>query len=148
MHTLAKSSPVLVSRSFLIQGSLALAMYSLMLVAAATFVQPLPDRVDAAVLDASVSVPMSPSLRSPEESASHRSGKTTVLTGTLVKGASDWMLRLPSGAVYRLDESSDAERVKASGFAGKPVSVTGRVEEAGKLIHVDKVADKGTDNRS
>jgi Protein of unknown function (DUF5818) len=123
------------SRALLIQGGLALGMYGLMLVAAATFVQPLPDRVDAAsIIDNSLPAP---SLQRPEMSARRQSTET--VTGTLVQSASELTLRLPSGAVYRLEEPSEAARSKAAEFAGKPVSVTGKVEEAARLIHVEKV---------
>jgi hypothetical protein len=125
------------SRAFVIQSGLALAMYGLMLVAAATFVQPLPDRVNAAsIIDSGLP---GPSLQRPEMSSGQRQSRQTVVTGTLEQSASELTLRLPSGAVYRLQESSDAARTLAAGFAGKPVSVTGKVEEAARLIHVEKV---------
>jgi hypothetical protein len=122
----------------------------MMLLAAAMFVQPQPDRVEAAIAQDSVPVAvepvdhpsMSPSLQRPEMSVEHRKAATTVMTGTIVMSDSELVLRLPSGNEYRLEEMSDTERTLAASYAGKPVNVTGRVEDSGrlgKLIHVQTV---------
>ena len=62
--------------------------------------------------------------------------KTAVYTGTIVKQGSGFLLRAPSGTVYRLDDPS-----KAQPFAGMPVKVTGKLDQAVKLIHVEKIEE-------
>ena len=51
--------------------------------------------------------------------------KSKVFTGTIAKDGDDFVLRVSSGGVYKLD---DAER--ASSFEGKAVKVTGQLDES------------------
>ncbi len=61
--------------------------------------------------------------------------KAVVVTGTIVKSGSDFVLKDPSGTVYRLDAPEKAEP-----FEGKSVKVTGQLDAANAtLIHVDAI---------
>jgi hypothetical protein len=62
--------------------------------------------------------------------------KAAVFTGTIIRHGSDFVLRDQSGTVYRLDAPSKAER-----YEGKPVKVTGKLEEAARLIHADTIEE-------
>ena len=63
------------------------------------------------------------------------SAKSTTFTGTVVKEGEQYVLRDPSGVVYKMDDSS-----RAQSFEGKTVKVTGRLDADTKLIHVDTIA--------
>jgi hypothetical protein len=60
--------------------------------------------------------------------------KSTSFAGTIVKDGSSFVLRDSSGTVYQLDAQD-----KAQPFEGKPVKVTGLLEETAKLIHVEAI---------
>ena len=60
--------------------------------------------------------------------------KSASFTGTIVKDGSSFVLRDSSGTVYQLDAQD-----KAQPFEGKPVKVTGMLEESAKLIHVEAI---------
>lgn len=68
--------------------------------------------------------------------ASPDAGKPAVFTGTIVQLGSSFLLRGSAGTVYRLDDSSRAQR-----FAGLPVKVTGKLDPALKLIRVDRIEE-------
>jgi hypothetical protein len=60
--------------------------------------------------------------------------KSATFTGTVVRNGEQFVLRNASGTIYRLDS---AARVQP--FEGKAVKVTGRLDEAAKLIHIDSI---------
>jgi hypothetical protein len=62
--------------------------------------------------------------------------RSAVYSGTIVTHGSGFVLRQPSGAVYHLDDPSQAQR-----FAGKPVKVTGKLDQAGILLHIEKIEE-------
>jgi len=64
-------------------------------------------------------------------------GQTTAastFTGTVVKNGEQYMLRDSSGQIFGLDDSS-----KAQPFEGKPVKVTGELDQQAKVIHVENI---------
>jgi hypothetical protein len=63
-------------------------------------------------------------------------GKPAIFAGTIVQLGSTFLLRGSSGAVYRLDDTSRAQR-----FAGLPVKVTGKLDPTLKLIRVEKIEE-------
>jgi hypothetical protein len=65
--------------------------------------------------------------------------KTFVVTGTIIKSGSDFVLKDAKGIVYRLDAQD-----KAAPFENKPVKVTGKLEPAASenqtaMLHVDAI---------
>lgn len=61
--------------------------------------------------------------------------QSSTFTGTIVKDGELFVLKAPSGDIYKLDDSS-----KAQPFEGKPVKVTGKlVDSDAKLIHVENI---------
>ncbi len=57
--------------------------------------------------------------------------KSTTFTGTVVKDGDGYILRDSSGQMYKLDNPESAKA-----YEGKPVKVTGELDEQAKLIHV------------
>jgi hypothetical protein len=115
------------------QTGLALLFFTLMLGVAMRGMQPSPESVVSAAYQepqppASSNVPPDQSRPDP------KAGKAVVMVGTIVKDASDFVLREQSGKVYRLDAPSKAKR-----FEGKSVKVTGKLDENSGLIHVDEI---------
>jgi hypothetical protein len=70
------------------------------------------------------------------QEASASAASSAVFTGTIVKQDSGFLLREASGMTYQLDDPSTAQA-----FAGKSVKVTGKMDRAVKLIHVEKVEE-------
>lgn len=62
--------------------------------------------------------------------------KTAVFTGTIVQQGPAFLLRQSAGMVYKLDDSSRAQR-----FAGLPVKVTGKLDPMLKVIRVEKIEE-------
>jgi hypothetical protein len=60
--------------------------------------------------------------------------KSATLSGTIVKDRANFVLRDSGGNIYQLDDSAMAEP-----FAGKPVKVTGTLQESARLIHVQAI---------
>ena len=60
--------------------------------------------------------------------------QSKVFTGTVVKSGSAYVLRDSSGQVYKLDNPQSAKP-----YAGKPVKVTGQLDEQAMLIHVESI---------
>jgi uncharacterized protein YdeI (BOF family) len=58
----------------------------------------------------------------------------STFSGTVVKNGEQYMLRDSSGQIFGLDDSS-----KARPFEGKPVKVTGQLDEQAKVIHVENI---------
>jgi hypothetical protein len=122
------------------QAMLSLLAFVLLLGAAAKAVQP---RVEAdAALDptvASAAVVQEPQQPQPNPvmqatNPEEKPGKVAVFTGTIVKNGSDFVLRDESGKVYRLDAPS-----RAKPYEGRPVKITGKLEENARLIHMDSI---------
>jgi hypothetical protein len=65
-----------------------------------------------------------------------KEAKAVALTGTIVKTGSDFVLRDPSGTVYRLDAPE-----KVQPFEGKSVKVTGKLEADNNLVHVKSIEE-------
>ena len=63
-----------------------------------------------------------------------QANKSVVVTGTIVKNGSDFVLKDSSGTVYRLDTPEKAEP-----FDGKSVKVTGKLEASSNLLHVESI---------
>jgi hypothetical protein len=57
-------------------------------------------------------------------------------SGTVVRDSSGFELRGQSGELYHLDDP-----YKAEAFAGKSVKVTGKLDQAAKLIHVERIEE-------
>ena len=66
-------------------------------------------------------------------------GQLALFAGTIVQNGSSFLLRGPSGAVYRLDDSTRAHR-----FAGLAVKVTGKLDSTLKVIRVEKIEETRT----
>lgn len=67
--------------------------------------------------------------------------KAVVLTGTIVKDGSDFVLKDSGGTVYKLDAPD-----KAAKFVGKAVKVTGQLEQAENqppILHVQAIEPVG-----
>jgi hypothetical protein len=64
--------------------------------------------------------------------------KAVVLTGTIIKNGSDFVLKDAQGTVYRLDAQD-----KAAPFENKAVKVTGKLEQVAEnqvaMVHVDAI---------
>jgi hypothetical protein len=61
--------------------------------------------------------------------------KAVVVTGTIIKSGSDFVLKDPSGTVYGLDAPE-----KVAPFEGKSVKVTGHLDAANAtLLHVEAI---------
>jgi hypothetical protein len=65
--------------------------------------------------------------------------KSLVVTGTIVKNGSDFVLKDEKGTIYRLDAQD-----KAAPFENKSVKVTGKLEQATNenqlaILHVDAI---------
>lgn len=63
-----------------------------------------------------------------------QAAKDVVVTGTIVKSGSTFVLRDSSGAVYKLDAQD-----KAGPFEGKTVKITGKLDAAAKLLHIEAI---------
>jgi hypothetical protein len=112
------------------QGVLSLVAITAMLGYAAHALQVVPPQPFTAYVQDGQAQPATPR----EEAAT--AAKSEVYTGTVVKHGSGFLLRGSSGAVYRLDDPSKAQR-----FAGKSVRVTGKLDETLKLIRVEKIEE-------
>lgn len=55
-------------------------------------------------------------------------------TGTVLKSGSQYVLRDASGQIYKLDDPESAKP-----YQGKPVKVTGQLDEQAMLIHVQSI---------
>lgn len=69
------------------------------------------------------------------------SAQRAAYTGTVVQLGSGFLLRDPAGTVYQLDDASLDDASKAQAFAGKSVKVTGRLDQMGQLIHVERIEE-------
>jgi hypothetical protein len=65
-----------------------------------------------------------------------QAAKAVVITGTIAKNGSSFVLRDSSGTVYQLDAQD-----KAQPYEGKSVKVTGKLEAATNLLHVDTIEE-------
>ena len=70
---------------------------------------------------------------------SKATSKALVVTGTIVKSGSDFVLKDDKGTIYRLDAQD-----KAAQFENKSVKVTGKLEQADNanqiaMLHVDAI---------
>jgi hypothetical protein len=111
------------------QGVLSLVAITAMLGYAAYALQLAPqESIAAYAQDRQVAVVPQPTDLNPARSA--------VYSGTIVTHGSGFVLRQPSGAVYHLDDPTQAQR-----FAGKPVKVTGKLDQAGILLHIEKIEE-------
>jgi len=61
-------------------------------------------------------------------------GQMQAFRGTVVREGSDYLLRDLTGAKYRLDASGSAQA-----YEGRPVKVSGQLEESARLIHVQEI---------
>lgn len=69
-----------------------------------------------------------------KEKPDEPAAKTVVVTGTIVKKGSDYILRDPAGSEYLLDAPEKAEP-----FDGASVRVTGMLEANTNLLHVESI---------
>lgn len=74
-----------------------------------------------------------PQTQQPDQEKPNKA-KASTFTGTIVKRDGNYVLRDSSGAIYRLDNASRAEP-----FAGKSVTVTGKLDPQTKTIHVESI---------
>lgn len=127
------------NRAIIAQGGLALLTFTLLLGAAARALQPQPSLTEQngmSILQEPSPKP-TPDPQQPDPSRRDPDGdKSSVFTGTIVKNGSDFVLRDQTGKVFRLDAPSKAEP-----FEGKPVKVTGKLEETARLIHVESIEE-------
>jgi hypothetical protein len=121
--------------SFTAQGALSLFAISIFLGYAAHAVQPQPERSAAFYAQEPTPKPATPDQVQPTQ-PDQNAAKSTVITGTIVKDGSSFVLRASSGEVYKLDTPDKAQQ-----FEGKSVKVTGKLEESAKLIHVENIEE-------
>jgi hypothetical protein len=112
------------------QGILSLVAIAMMLGYAAHALHLVPQQSVAA------SVQDRPPAISATQQADPDAGKPAIYAGTIVQLGSTFLLRGSSGAVYRLDDPSRAQR-----FAGLPVKVTGNLDPTLKVIRVVKIEE-------
>jgi hypothetical protein len=79
-------------------------------------------------------MPGQPALHSQRSEISQQNTKPVAVSGTIVKNGSDFVLKEPSGTVYRLDDPEKPEP-----FEGKSVTVTGQLDADSSLIHVESI---------
>jgi uncharacterized protein YdeI (BOF family) len=75
----------------------------------------------------------------PDQAQSKAKSQTLIVTGTIVKNGSDFVLKDDKGTIYRLDAQD-----KAAQFENKSVKVTGKLEPAASenqiaMLHVDAI---------
>jgi len=75
----------------------------------------------------------------PQQEQSKAKEQALVVTGTIVKNGSDFVLKDDKGTIYRLDAQD-----KAAQFENKSVKVTGKLEQADNanqiaMLHVDAI---------
>ena len=70
----------------------------------------------------------------PQQQQQQDQAQSTTFTGTVVKEGDNYVLRDSSGAMYKLDDAS-----RAKPFEGKPVKVTGQLDEQANVIHVESI---------
>jgi len=70
----------------------------------------------------------------PQPQQQQDQSQSTTFTGTVVKEGDNYVLRDSSGAMYKLDDAS-----RAKPFEGKPVKVTGQLDEQANVIHVESI---------
>jgi hypothetical protein len=75
----------------------------------------------------------------PDQAQSKAKPQALVVTGTIVKNGSDFVLKDDKGTIYRLDAQD-----KAAQFENKSVKVTGKLEQADTanqiaMLHVDAI---------
>ena len=75
-----------------------------------------------------------PAQAQPQQQPDQGQTKPTTFTGTVVKNGHYYVLRDSSGAIYKLD---DPDRAKH--FEGRPVMVTGELDQQLKVIHVESI---------
>jgi Protein of unknown function (DUF5818) len=114
------------------QGVLSMAAIAVMLGYAAHAMQIVPEQPTAAYAEQRQ---VQPPPAGPLEAAA-KAAKTTALIGTVVRNGPGFLLQDSLGAVYRLDDPSKAQR-----FAGKPVKVTGKLDETVKLLHIETIEE-------
>jgi hypothetical protein len=73
-----------------------------------------------------------PQQAQPDPSEDKAQSKT--FTGTVVKSGAAYVLRDSSGQVYKLDNTESAKP-----YEGKPMKVTGQLDEQAMLIHVESI---------
>ncbi len=80
--------------------------------------------------------PGQPPTNSPQQQPDtpQEGAKAVVVTGTIFKNGSDFVLKDSSGTVYELDSPEKAEP-----FEGKSVKVTGQLDTNARLIHVESI---------
>jgi Protein of unknown function (DUF5818) len=122
------------------EGLLALLTFSLMLGVAARSLQSQPDASpspkDTAVVLAQQEPQSNPTQKPDAPGNGAQAENSAVFTGTIIKNGSDFVLRDESGTVYTLDARSKAQQ-----YAGKPVKVTGRLEDNARRIHVESIEE-------
>jgi Protein of unknown function (DUF5818) len=69
-----------------------------------------------------------------QEMPQTQTNKVATFSGTIVKTGDSYSLRDSSGAVYRLDDSSQASK-----FEGKDVKVVGQLDPQTHTIHVSSI---------
>ena len=119
---------------FTAQGVLSLFAIAVLVGYAANAMRPLPET--SMELNVSGAQAQSESSAPTQGSAAFNpaTARVATLSGMIIKDQSKFVLRDSAGLVYQLDDSSKAEP-----FAGKPVRVTGTLEEAARLIHVQDI---------
>jgi len=60
--------------------------------------------------------------------------KSKTFTGTIVRSGEEFLLRDSAGLMYKLDDSEHAKQ-----FEGKPVKVTGQLDQQAMVIHVEAI---------
>jgi hypothetical protein len=105
-------------------------------VAPATSARAMPPQPTALVQEA---VPPQPQQNPSQPDQSKAKEQALVVTGTIVKNGSDFVLKDDKGTIYRLDAQD-----KAAPFENKSVKVTGKLEQADNanqtaMLHVDAI---------
>ena len=66
--------------------------------------------------------------------AEARQAEQMVLHGAILRDGAQLILRDSSGAIFHLDDFQQADD-----FVGKTVTVTGRLEAASRVIHIERI---------
>jgi hypothetical protein len=79
--------------------------------------------------------PDQPPQAQPEQpDPSQGQAQSRTFSGTVVKAGEAYVLRDSSGQIFKLDNSANAKP-----YEGKPVKVTGQLDEQAMLIHVESI---------
>jgi uncharacterized protein YdeI (BOF family) len=122
----------LCSRNLAAQGLLCLIAFAFTPTTQAEATKPSLIQSPALVLAGPQASQDKPDASQPDKQAN----KAVVVTGTIAKNGSSFVLRDSSGTVYELDAQD-----KAQPYEGKSVKITGKLEAQSNLLHVEAIEE-------